>query len=86
LTLEVFFLLPGRDPTVHSSLDNDGLFRFLGGEWKVIDSTGQLDTGDGISFVTRVLNTILPLLVHVRRVDVERPSWSAASLGVFGST
>ena len=75
-----------RPDSLDSSLDNDGIFRCLGGEWKVVDSIGQLDTGDVISFVTRVLNTILPLLVHVRRVDVEIPSWSAASLGVFGST
>jgi len=52
LALEVLFLLPGRDPAVDSSLGNDGLFRFLGGDWKVIDSIGQLDTGDVISFVT----------------------------------
>ena len=31
LALEVFFLLPGRDPIVDSFLGNDGLFRFLGG-------------------------------------------------------
>jgi len=86
LALEVLFLLPGRDPAVDSSLGSDGIFRFLGGEWKVIESIGHLDTGDVISFVTRVLNTILPLLAHLRRVDVEIPSWSAASLGVFGST
>ena len=27
---------PGRDSAVDSSLDNDGLFRFLGGEWIVL--------------------------------------------------
>jgi len=84
--MEVLFLLPGRDPAVDSSLGSDGIFRFLGGEWKVIDSIGHLDTGDVISFVTRVLNTILPLLAYLRRVDVARPSWSAASLGVLGPT
>jgi hypothetical protein len=52
LALEVLFLLPGRDPAVDSSLGNDGLFRFLKGEWQVIDSTGRhLDTGDIISLV-----------------------------------
>ena len=58
MALDVLFLLSGRDPAVDSSLDNDGIFRFLGGEWKVLDSSGQLDTGDVISCVTRVLNTI----------------------------
>lgn len=53
LALEVLFLLPGRDPTVDPSLGDDGLCRFLDGEWQVIDATGrQLDTGDVISFMT----------------------------------
>jgi hypothetical protein len=51
LALEVLFLLPGRDPAVDPPLGNDGLFRFLDGEWQVIDSSGQLDTGDVISFM-----------------------------------
>ena len=86
LALEVFFLLPGSDPTVDSSLGNDGLFRFPGGEWTVVDSIGQLDAGDVLSFVVRVLNTLWSFLAQLRRLDVEIPSGSAASLGVFGST
>jgi len=38
--------------------ETEGPFRFLGGGCKVRDSIGQLDTGDGIWLVTRVLNTI----------------------------
>jgi hypothetical protein len=53
LALEVLFLLPGRDPAVDPPLGNDGLFRFLDGEWQVINSSGQLDTGDVISFMAQ---------------------------------
>jgi hypothetical protein len=53
LALEVLFLLPGRDPAVDPPLGNDGLFRFLDGEWQVINSSGQLDTGDVISFMAK---------------------------------
>jgi len=81
--LEVFCLLPGKDPTVDSSLDNNGLFRFPGGEWTVVNSIGQLDIGDVVSFVVGVLDTILPFLDHLRRLDVEIPSWSAASLDIW---
>jgi hypothetical protein len=49
LSLEVLFLLPGRDPAVDSSLGDDWLFRFLDGKWQVVDSSGHLDTRDVIS-------------------------------------
>ena len=64
LSLEALFLRSGGDPAGDASIGDDGLFRFLDGQWQVVDSSGHPDTREVISSVTRVLNGIVSFLAQ----------------------